>query len=258
MKKIIYLLLATPIIFLTSCSSGGGGEASPQNDITGVWELTEIEWDGQDLMDAFIQGEYYLYPDGTYKAKGYTTDGIGISGNGTYSYSNGKMELEVVDLINGTYMTVTDNVDWVNENEVTLSAYNHSCLEGEGFYRIVKTNNSLGNSPNKTIIGVWEVTEVNHPDFSLEDKIYDNLYFYNDGSYREEIMFIDGSTQITIGLYEISSDQESFTMIDGDLGIPLAGSIDKWETDKVEISTPDLLGTGPYSMKMERIKCVTL
>lgn len=261
MKKL--LLFVSPLIFLVACSSGGGDAPLPQNDVTGVWELTELQLDGTDLMPSISQALYYYHPNGMYEAKVWGTDGSYTNAIGTYSTSN-DLTVSTTNVVTlgggnyGLYQSGSAALTFVNENEVTTSSSSVPCIGGVSFGRMVKTTNSLGTAPSMPIIGAWRVTEVNHAINTLEDKVYDNIYLYDDGSYREEILFTDGSTQITIGSYQISSDQTSLTLLDPDVGVPLSGTIDTWEIDEVEISNPDLLGTGPYSMKMERIECSLL
>ncbi len=78
--KLIYYNIISLFLFsiITSCSggdSGSGGSDSPlpQNNISGVWELTELEYNGIDLMPEYSQAWYNFHPNGEYEFEGYLT-----------------------------------------------------------------------------------------------------------------------------------------------------------------------------------------
>ena len=263
MKKIF--LFVSPLIFLVACSSGGGDSAPvPQNEFTGVWELAELEWNGDDLMPAYSEALYYYYhSNGMYELKGYLADGTYLNGVGTYSLNNDKTtaSVKVTTLTGetaGLYQSGTNTLNWVNENEVTTSSSSVPCIGGTGAGRIVKTTNSLGSAPSMPVVGVWRATQIN---LGGEDLMapYSQvlLYFWADGTFGEEDYYSDGSYDWSLGTYLISGDQTTLTMsLDG---VIASANIIKLEVDKAELYTPDLAGTGQaYSIKADRVECTTL
>ena len=259
MKKIF--LFVSPLIFLVACSSGGGDSAPvPQNDVTGVWELAELEFNGDDLMPAYAEALYYYHSDGTYELKAYLADGSYTNGVGEYSISNGTLNTKSIVLTGdaaGLYQDATATFNWINDNEVSTSSGNSPCLSGTGSSRFVKTTNSLGSAPSMPIVGVWRATQIN---LGGEDLMapYSQvlLYFWADGTFGEEDYYSDGSYDWSVGTYSISSDQTTVTMsLDG---IIASANIVKLEVDKAELYTPNLAGTGQaYSIKASRAECIT-
>jgi hypothetical protein len=261
MKKLLNLLLATPIIFLTSCSSGGG-DTTPENDITGVWQLTEAEWNGDDLMPAYSEALYYYHSNGMYEVKGYLADGTYLNGVGTYSLNNDKTteSIKVTALTGetaGLYQSVTNTLNWVNENEVTTSSSSVPCIGGTGYSRSVKTTNSLGSAPSMPVIGVWRATEINLAGQDLMAPYSQVLYyFWANGEVGVEYYNSDGIDYWSVGTYTISSDQTTLTMSLED--ITASVNIIKLEIDKAELYTPNLDGLGAYSLKVDREECIAL
>jgi hypothetical protein len=190
-------------------------------------------------------------------------DGSYTNGVGTYSLNNDKTtaSIKVTSLTGdaaGLYQSATGTINWVNENEVTISNSAVPCIGGTGYSRLVKTTNSLGAAPSMPVVGVWRATEIS---LGGEDQMADNsqvlLYFWADGTFGEEDYFLDGSMESSIGTYSISSDQTIITIsLDG---IIASANIVKLEVDKAEIYTSDLAGTGQaYSIKASRAECTTL
>ena len=263
MKKLIYILICSPIIFFTSCSSGGGGDSSPlpQNNITGVWELQDLVFDGTDLMPNYIQAEYYYHDNGLYEFNGDMVDGSYIYGIGEYSISNGILNTKSITLTGNTaglYQDATTSLSWVNENEVLMSGGSSPCIGGYGSSRSIKTNNALGNSPNFPVLGVWRATQITLNGQNLLSGISQVLlYFFADGSYGEEYYYPDGSFDYSTGAYLISNDQTQATVITD--GVTLALDIVKLEIDQAELYTNNAAGTGQsYTLKLDRAQCITL
>ena len=129
MKKLLYLLLATPIIFLTSCSSGGG-ESSPSNEslVVGKWLQTGLEanyryygsdnvtqldtsivWDVNDIILnlGYIVG-HEANEDGTYAS--YSSDGVTtwLDATGVWSATSTMLSIDGENV--GTYTVSADNL----------------------------------------------------------------------------------------------------------------------------------------------------
>jgi hypothetical protein len=123
MKKLFYTLLVVPFFFFSSCSSGGGGSDNPTpTELTGVWELTELEYNGTDLMPNYSEALYYFHPNGAYELKAYLSDGSYANGVGEYSISNGTLysKSTILTGVNkGLYQNGTATVNWINDNEIS-------------------------------------------------------------------------------------------------------------------------------------------
>ena len=258
MKKILNLLLATPIIFLTSCSSGGG-DTTPENDITGVWQLTESELNGVNAMPLISQALYYYHSNGTYESEVYFADGTSGNGVGKYSISNGTINLKAIVLDGaaaGLYQDNTGSFNWINENEISGSGY-YDCSEGTLSSKSGKTTNSLGSAPSMPVIGVWRATEINLAGQDLMAPYSQVLYyFWANGVVGVEYYNSDGIDDWSVGTYTISSDQTTLTMSLEDL--TASYNIIKLEIDKAELYTPNLDGLGAYSVKVDRAECIAL
>ena len=85
MKKLLYLLLLTPIIYLTSCSSGKDG-LSPDT-LVGKWERSSVRYNY--VEEYFFS--YLIYDENGY-TDGSTDGGWSANGSGT-SYVNGDEEM---------------------------------------------------------------------------------------------------------------------------------------------------------------------
>ena len=135
MKKLVYILIFSPIIFFTSCSSGGGDNPSNVSLLPGLWMQvglegdyryytangvtlldTSIYWDEMDLIYnlGYIIG-YAITEEGTYAA--YSSDGITtlLEGTGTWSATSNTLSLD--GTVYGNY-TVNSNNLTINTNDV--------------------------------------------------------------------------------------------------------------------------------------------
>jgi len=134
MKKIFYLLLATPIIFLTSCSSGGDSTPTPSNEslLPGNWMAIEVRMDAEyyaldgnanhltlldtsivwDAADMILNmgsiGGFEINENGTYTS--YESDGIDIWEDTTGVWSATSTTLTVDGEDYGTYSVSADNL----------------------------------------------------------------------------------------------------------------------------------------------------
>lgn len=284
MKNIFYLLLFTPIIYLTSCSSGGGSDnpiPTIPDDISGVWELKEYTYNGMDAIAEGFSGDYYYWPDGTYGVESYY-NGSSSYGIGTYSLSNDKqtsaIDVTILtgDLV-GVYASGSNTLNWINENEYTISSSGTDCLSGEEFnvfFRIVKTTNSLGPTPSfiNNIVGVWEATVIN---FEGQDVLTPNysevlLYFTPDGSFKEEAYYF-GGMDWSLGTYTITGDQTSLSLTttshsyqsaliqnpEGQGGTSI--NITDFKVNEIDLHTSNYAGTGlEYSLKASKKECTPL
>ena len=143
MKKIFYLLLATPIIFLTSCSSGGDSTPTPSNEslLPGNWMAIELRmdaeyyelngngnhltildtafiWDAADMvqnMGSF--GGLEINENGTYTS--YQSNGIDIweDTTGVWSATSTRITVDGEDI--GTYSVSGGNLT-VYQNDVLM------------------------------------------------------------------------------------------------------------------------------------------
>jgi len=132
MKKLFYLLLATPIIFLTSCSSGGDSSPSNESLLPGNWMAIEIRmdmetyaldgngnhltildtaivWDAADMV--LNMGSFSglaVNENGTYTS--YESDGIDIweDTTGVWSATSTTLTVDGEDI--GTYSVSADNL----------------------------------------------------------------------------------------------------------------------------------------------------
>ena len=268
MKKIF--LFVSPLIFLVACSSGGGDSATdplPTHDFTGVWELTELEVNGNDLMPTYSEALYYYHSNGTYELKGYLADSSYANGVGEYSISNDIITSKGTTLTGvneGLYISSSSAVTWVNENEVTVTGTLPPCLGGgTGYSRSVKTTNSLGSAPSNSIVGVWEATYANLGGQDILTPNYNQVlyYYFADGSVGTELYFLDGSFDWASGTYSISGNviTTSSTLNSTQQTITGSMNITKLEIDKAELYTSDFLGTGDaYTLKASKVECVSL
>ena len=266
MKKILYALMVAPVFFLSSCSSGGSDNPTPQNSITGVWELTELEFNGDDLMPAYSEALTYYHSNGMYELKGYLVDGSYVNGVGEYSISNGTLNTKSIILTgdaSGLYQDATAIFNWTNDNEVSTSSGNSPCLSGTGSSKSVKTTNSLGSAPGNSIVGVWEATYLNLGGQDILTPNYNQVlyYYFADGSVGTELYLLDGSFDWASGTYSISDNviTTSSTLNSTQQTITASMNITKLEIDKAELYTSDFLGTGDaYTLKASKVECVSL
>lgn len=156
MKKLLYLLLLTPIIFLTSCSSGGDGGSSPSNEnlFVGSWGLNG--------MDLDIRHFQYL-PNGETE----TLLDTSVSLNGTEVmeiigyiqtltvYENGTLQVDQFDgtstssstgtwSIQGNTITLDDDGPYpftISDNNCTISGLSNLENNGDGTW--TETSNGV-------------------------------------------------------------------------------------------------------------------
>ena len=134
-------------------------------------------------MPAYSEALYYYHSNGMYEVKGYLADGTYLNGVGTYQLNNDKTteSIKVTALTGetaGLYQSVTNTLNWVNENEVTTSSSSVPCIGGTGYSRYVKTTNSLGSAPSMPVIGVWRATEINLAGQDLMAPYSQVLYYF--------------------------------------------------------------------------------
>jgi hypothetical protein len=266
MKKILYTLMAAPIFFLSSCSSGGSDNPTPQNNITGVWELTELEFNGDDLMPAYSEALTHYHSNGTYELKGYLADGSYVNGVGEYSISNGTLNTKSVLLTgpnSGLYQNATATLNWTDDDEISTSG-SIPCLGGTGFSRSVKTTHALGTAPSNSIVGVWETTYANLAGQDVLTPNYSQVldYFWSDGTYGTDLYFLDGSFDWAIGSYSISNDQTTITttstLYSTGQTFTASMNITEFEIDEIELYTSNFLNSGPYTVRASRSGCYPL
>ncbi len=136
MKKLIYILMCSPIIFFTSCSSGGG-DSSPSNEslVVGKWLQTGLEADFRyygsdnvtqldtsivwDINDIIVNIGYIVgheaNEDGSYAS--YSSDGVTtwLDAVGVWSATSTVLSVDGESV--GTYIVSADNLI-VYENDV--------------------------------------------------------------------------------------------------------------------------------------------
>ena len=124
MKKLLYILLCSPIIFFTSCSSGGGGEElTPNNiDITGVWQNISLTANGEPQF--YQEVLYYHWEDGTYGSEITTLDGTFDYAFGTYSISEDQSTITTIAKLasSGVTTTATSNITLLENGDLQLDA----------------------------------------------------------------------------------------------------------------------------------------
>jgi len=275
MKKLLLILLCLPLLFTTckkednyGSSSSSSSSSNNTSNVTGVWELTELELNGDDLMPSYSEALYYYHPNGTYELKGYLADGSYANAVGEYSISNGTIygKATVLTGVNqGLYQSGSSSLTWVNENEVTVSSSSNPCIGGTAYSRSVKTTNSLGTAPSNSIVGVWEATYANLGGQDILTPNYNQVlyYYFADGSVGTELYFLDGSFDWASGTYSISGDQTLLTTSStlNSTGQTITGSmnITKLEIDKTELYTSNFQGTGDaYTVRASKVECVPL
>ena len=260
MKKLLYLLLATPIIFLTSCSSGGGGdntEPEPTFLFEGVWSMSALEVGGVDLMPLYNEGLTYVWPDGTIGVELILVDGTSSYSYGTYSLSSDQTSYTTEVTVGsgpsmGSYVSSTSSLSIINAEEMTASSYN-DCLEVPSSGTSIKTTNSLSdwNHPAiNYIIGVWERNSMMFSDVEVFPTTHSMVldYFWENGQYGVEYYDLNGNlSDWGIGTHELSSNGIlTITRTLSSIGSPstILFDVNKFTANELNLYTPDYAGTG--------------
>jgi len=259
MKKYFICLLATPIIFLTSCSSGGGGdntEPEPTFLFEGVWSMSAIEVGGLDLMPLYNEVLTYVWPDGTIGSELILVDGTSSYSYGTYSLSSDQTSYTTEVTVGsgptmGSYVSSTSSLSIINAEEMTGSGYN-DCLEVPSSGTSIKTTNSLSDWNHPAInymIGVWErnSTMVNNEETfpSNYSAVYE--FFYVDGTYGVEFWDLNGDLDSWgTGTYLLSTDQITITNTLNTTGVPVTYTMDITQSSesKLDRHTNDYTANG--------------
>ena len=126
--------MCSPIIFFTSCSSGGGGESPSVNSIEGTWQYDSWVFNGDQLLNGesaylFVCEEQEFWATEIYDVNGSITD---YSSAGTYTLNNDQTEgtftvSHVFDPVSWTWLalnlpqTISVTINKLDDDELDFS-----------------------------------------------------------------------------------------------------------------------------------------
>ena len=134
MKNYILILLLTPIVFFTSCSSGGSSDINPSvYNVEGVWEYDYWNYDGTNLLNSYEAYLFLCEENGVFATEVYDADGfitnISSAGYFTVNEDNTNAIFDIsfqYDPINGTWVNIDPisspvTIDKLDNNELDFS-----------------------------------------------------------------------------------------------------------------------------------------